>query len=105
MVRSNSGNQLILYLGPKLHTWNLRISSVTNDQKIITMKSISFIVLTVVKAGLIIYSVARIASILSKRNDPCTRRKALKQFLVMFGGLFVLTLLEFGIELIAKLEG
>ncbi|MEO9485472.1 MAG: hypothetical protein ABJG47_18575 [Ekhidna sp.] len=61
------------------------------------MKSIIFIVLTLVKAVVIIYFVARILMNLFKKNDPTSKRKAFIQFLTMFGILIGLTVLEFGI--------
>tara|TARA_R110002012_G_scaffold85496_1_gene213197 strand:- start:56063 stop:56272 length:210 start_codon:yes stop_codon:yes gene_type:complete len=64
------------------------------------MKSGIFVFLTIVKAGLIIYFVARIMMNLVKKGDPTSKRKALIQFLSMFGFLIGLAILEFGIAYI-----
>ena len=61
------------------------------------MKSAIFVILTLVKAGIIIYFVARILMNLFKKNDLASKRKALIQFLSMFGILLGIFILEFGI--------
>ncbi len=61
------------------------------------MRSAVFAILTLIKVGIIIYFVARIIMNLFKKNDPTSKRKALTQFLSMFGLLIGLTILEFGI--------
>jgi len=69
------------------------------------MRSAVFAILTIIKAGIIIYFVARIIMNLFKKNDPTPKRKALIQFLSMFGLLIGLTILEFGIAFLLPTEG
>ena len=69
------------------------------------MKSAIFVILTLVKVVVIIYFIARILMNLFKKNDPTSKRKALIQFLTMFGILLGLTAMEFGIAFLIPSDG
>lgn len=69
------------------------------------MRSAVFAILTIIKAGIIIYFAVRIMMSLFKKNDPSSKRKALIQFLSMFGLLIGLTILEFGISFLLPIDG
>ncbi|MTI40489.1 hypothetical protein [Fulvivirga lutimaris] len=64
------------------------------------MKSIIFSILTLAKAGVIIYFAAKVLMNLFRKNDPSSKRRALTQFLSLIGILVGLTILEFGIAYI-----
>tara|TARA_R110001599_G_scaffold84914_1_gene228311 strand:+ start:1248 stop:1457 length:210 start_codon:yes stop_codon:yes gene_type:complete len=69
------------------------------------MRSAVFVILTIIKAGIIIYFGVRIMMNLFKKDDPTSKRKALIQFLSMFGLLIGLTILEFGIAFLLPTDG
>ena len=61
------------------------------------MKSVIFIILTIVKVAVIIYFAPRIMTNVFKKGDPTSKHKAFIQFITMFGILLSISVLEFGI--------